>query len=206
MMAAREDGLQASKFEAALKNRPAPFFVQLRKDETSAQFRIALNVATLAHKALARLPPPPPSVVFEEATVSWRLSATEAFDPMFGHQVSTKFSLSSNRSVFFRLTTQWYAFSTFDTVTSNFCRNDLQSAQPPRFKLDLRPEQLRSLTWMIKQETEPTPWVEEEVSEAYLPHLGWHAEAKAERSVTIKGGVLADEGEENRPNLARVSF
>jgi hypothetical protein len=47
---------------------------------------------------------------------------------------------------------------------------------------------------MVEQETSPTPWIEEEVSEAYLPHLGWHAEAKAERAVTIRGGVLADEG------------
>jgi hypothetical protein len=98
MMVPREDGLQASKFEAALKNRPAPFVVQLRKDGALAQFRIALNVATMAHKAQARLPLPPPDVTSEDVTVSWRLSATEAFDPLFGHQVSTTFKLSSNRS------------------------------------------------------------------------------------------------------------
>ena len=39
------------------------------------------------------------------------------------------------------------------------------------------------------------PWVEEEVCEAALPQLGWHAEAKASRVVQVRGGVLADDGE-----------
>lgn len=48
---------------------------------------------------------------------------------------------------------------------------------------------------MIEQENNIFPWIEEEVSEAVLPQLGWHVEAKATRSVTVKGGVLADAGE-----------
>lgn len=72
---------------------------------------------------------------------------------------------------------------------------DVQASQPPHFKgPELRPEQLRSLSWMIAQEKTPTPWVEEEVAEAVLRQLGWHAEAKATRAVIVKGGVLADEG------------
>lgn len=75
-------------------------------------------------------------------------------------------------------------------------REDVEHAQPPHFrKVKLRKEQLRSLTWMIEQERNPTPWIEEEVAEAVLPQLGWHAEARATRKVWVKGGVLADEGE-----------
>lgn len=48
---------------------------------------------------------------------------------------------------------------------------------------------------MIEQETSPSPWVEEEVCEAALAQLGWHAEARASRVVQVRGGVLADDGE-----------
>jgi ElaB/YqjD/DUF883 family membrane-anchored ribosome-binding protein len=36
-------------------------------------------------------------------------------------------------------------------------------------------------------------FVEEEISEALLPSLGWRAEGKAERPVLVRGGVIADE-------------
>lgn len=36
-------------------------------------------------------------------------------------------------------------------------------------------------------------FVEEEISEAALPSLGWRAEGKAERPVMIRGGVIADQ-------------
>lgn len=47
---------------------------------------------------------------------------------------------------------------------------------------------------MIAQEVAPTPWVEQEVVEAVLPQLGWHAEVKVKRTVEVLGGVIADEG------------
>lgn len=36
-------------------------------------------------------------------------------------------------------------------------------------------------------------FVEEEISEALLPSLGWRAEGKAERPVMVRGGVIADQ-------------
>jgi CRISPR/Cas system-associated endonuclease/helicase Cas3 len=36
-------------------------------------------------------------------------------------------------------------------------------------------------------------FVEEEISEAALPALGWRAEGKAERPVMVRGGVIADQ-------------
>ncbi|GES66406.1 C-5 cytosine-specific DNA methylase [Aspergillus terreus] len=83
------------------------------------------------------------------------------------------------------------AFPTFE-LTSN--RNDTQATQPPGFQLDLRPEQLRSLAWMIKQEDEAIgPFVEEETEEALLPQLMWRAEARVTVPTTVRGGVLADD-------------
>ena len=75
-------------------------------------------------------------------------------------------------------------------------KRDQSHPQPKGFLLDLRKEQLRSLWWMLGQEraTDKThTFVEEEISEAALPSLGWRAEGKAERAVMVRGGVIADQ-------------
>lgn len=75
-------------------------------------------------------------------------------------------------------------------------KRDPQHPQPEGFLLPLRKEQLRSLWWMLQQEKAPGKthtFVEEEISEAALPALGWRAEGKAERSVMVRGGVIADQ-------------
>ncbi len=49
---------------------------------------------------------------------------------------------------------------------------DKEHKQPPHFKTPLRKEQLRSLEWMILQESpEAAPFIEEEISEAILDPL-----------------------------------
>ncbi|OBT84724.1 hypothetical protein VE02_06091 [Pseudogymnoascus sp. 03VT05] len=71
---------------------------------------------------------------------------------------------------------------------------DTPSTNPPRFKFTLRPEQQRSLHWMVEQEGKNVePFVEEEVEEASIPLLGWRAEGRASRAKVIRGGVLADQ-------------
>ncbi|GAB1218525.1 hypothetical protein ATERTT37_007784 [Aspergillus terreus] len=83
------------------------------------------------------------------------------------------------------------AFPAFELMSN---RNDSQATQPPGFQLDLRPEQLRSLAWMIKQEDEAiSPFVEEETEEALLPQLMWRGEARVTIPTTVRGGVLADD-------------
>lgn len=71
---------------------------------------------------------------------------------------------------------------------------DTQAPNPPGFLHTLRPEQRRSLHWMIAQEADDiTPFVEEEVEEASIPPLGWRAEGRAHKEKIIRGGVLADQ-------------
>lgn len=155
----------------ALKNRPSPLLIHTRQVDDSFEFRVGLNAATLAHKALGSLPVHRlDSFAATEPIVSWRLKSATGVELGFGRVGAPRlFTLPSNKQ-------------------------DPQAEQPPHFvKVQLRPEQLRSLTWMVAQENEPKPWVEEEVSEAVLPQLGWHAEAKATREVSVRGGVLADE-------------
>lgn len=75
-------------------------------------------------------------------------------------------------------------------------KRDPEHTQPPNFRLPLRKEQLRSVWWMLEQEraaNKTHTFVEEEISEALLPSLGWRAEGKAERPVMVRGGVIADE-------------
>lgn len=102
----------------------------------------------------------------EKAVLSWRLQTD--FFPV-AELVLPKFQLSSNR-------------------------HDVEHKQPPSFKIPLRPEQLRSLTWMVQRESKNVePFIEEEISEAVLEALSWRAEGRAERPIRIRGGVLADE-------------
>ena len=72
-------------------------------------------------------------------------------------------------------------------------RHDQPARQPEGFKLQLRPEQLRSLHWMQQQEDTSEPFIEEEICEGASEHLGWRLEGRARRPVLIRGGVLADQ-------------
>ncbi|KAI0701486.1 hypothetical protein BC835DRAFT_1303658 [Cytidiella melzeri] len=159
-----EDTAQAGAYERALKRRPAPFVTQLKLDgDGIGHVRIGVNIASLMHRAMSRLPTAGRT---EPVTVAWRLNSN--FSPMAVAQL-TKFQLLSNR-------------------------HDESHSQPPSFKTPLRPEQLRSLTWMLRQESaDAPPFMEEEISEAILHPLGWRVEGRAQRPHRVRGGVLADE-------------
>ncbi|KAG6381702.1 hypothetical protein JVT61DRAFT_303 [Boletus reticuloceps] len=144
-----EDPQEAGQYEA--------------RSEASSQSILGLNIASLLHRALSRLPSENRP---ERPLLSWRLD-TE-FAPAVKIQLPV-FALKSNRA-------------------------DPEHNQPPNFKLDLRKEQLRSLTWMLEREAvDALPFVEEEISEAILEPLGWRAEGRAQRPVKVRGGVLADQ-------------
>ncbi|KAK4333158.1 hypothetical protein RTBOTA2_001878 [Rhodotorula toruloides] len=165
---AREDGQEAARYENALKDRPSPIIVHTRHVGNDFQLKIGLNAASLAHRALSQLPAASLKHFSPAAPkVEWRLLTSVSTD--LGNESSPVFEVTSNR-------------------------NNPQAANPENWnsKCKLRPEQLRSLWWMIEQEANPKPWVEEEVAEALLPQLGWYAEAKATREVEIRGGVVAD--------------
>ncbi|KAI6149517.1 hypothetical protein BKA82DRAFT_995209 [Pisolithus tinctorius] len=159
-----EDSQEAGQYERDLKLRPSPFVTQLKLDKNIGRVRVGLNIASLLHRALSRLPAGNRT---ESPSLSWRLDTD--FAP------AVKISLPPYR------------------LLSN--KNDVEHAQPPHFgPLPLRPEQLRSLTWMLEREAvDAPPFVEEEISEATLEPLGWRAEGRAQRPVRMRGGVLADQ-------------
>lgn len=72
-------------------------------------------------------------------------------------------------------------------------RHDDSHSQPASFKIPLRPEQLRSLTWMLRQEAaDAPPFMEEEIFEAILHPLGQRVEGRPQRPNRVRGDVLAD--------------
>ncbi|KAL4777652.1 hypothetical protein BDW60DRAFT_221323 [Aspergillus nidulans var. acristatus] len=170
---AYEDPYGAARYEREIKARPPAFLIFRRKCDQdlktiSAELRVTLNVQTLLHQAYGRLP----HVQTGSPTASfyWRLvpNSYDVRDCPY-----PKFVLRSNR-------------------------NDPQASQPPQFALEgrpkLRPEQLRSLSWMVAQEKENVePFIEEETEEALLGSLMWRAEGKVTVPKTVRGGILADD-------------
>lgn len=157
-----EDARLAGPFEAAVKNRPAPFTINVQTSDTGmVEIEVGFNPETLVHRAMAIL------ASSQDASTDWRL-VTGYVNPSMPDLFA--FTLRDNKS-------------------------DILAMQPKDFVIKdcLRPEQLRSLGWQIRQETEPVAFVEEEVAEVYMPLIGWRGEGRAAKLVTIRGGVLAHE-------------
>lgn len=162
---AYEDPHDAALYERQVKARPAPFLAFRRVNELGhGCFRVTFNIQTLLHRAHDKLVSSGSSN--SDVSLSWRLvsNAHDLRDFEF-----PKFQLTSNR-------------------------DDPRSLQPPGMQIRLRPEQLRSLSWMVAQEADDTPpFEEEEVEEALLPLMMWRAECRASSKKTVRGGVLADQ-------------
>lgn len=168
-----EDARQAGQYERAMKARVTPFVTHVRIDDDKVgRLMIGLNIPTLAHRALAKLPD---LGSYDGVSLYWRLNTGYTWPSKFD---LPRFKITDNRNdpeedhVF-------PAEAEVDGVTH---------------KLRLRKEQLRSLNWMIRQEADGAkPFVEQEVEEAVLQHLGWRAEVRARRTRRVRGGILADE-------------
>lgn len=163
-----EDVHEAAVFERAMKARPAPFVIRTRVDEeANGRVCVGFNLATLAHRALERFTDPTGVNGKGGMRLSWR--------------IDSEWDLPSS------------ALPKFSATLEN--NKDSEEAHHifPGTNMALRPEQRRSLHWMISQEAPvPTPFFEAEIEEAILPHLGWRVEVKAEKSRQIRGGVSAD--------------
>jgi hypothetical protein len=153
-MIAIENSVEAGAYERSLKRRPSPFVTQLKLDGDGVG---TVRVGLNIPSLLHRAMSRLPSANrTEPITLSWRLDTD--FIPAAKLSLP-KFELDSNKK-------------------------DAEHAQPPNFKIKLRVEQLRSLTWMLDREAiDAVPFIEEEVSEAVLDSLGWRAEGRAQRHV-----------------------
>mmetsp|Transcript_13824 Transcript_13824/g.25733 ORF Transcript_13824/g.25733 Transcript_13824/m.25733 type:complete len:2142 (+) Transcript_13824:104-6529(+) len=161
-----EDPRQAGAYERAVRNRPEAFVLQLRQQNGAAELRLAVNVGALSLSAEECLRRGALQAATGTSRLSWRLVQHTVQQE---DRKPAPFIMGSNRA-------------------------DPEHCNPKLFrKFPLRPEQRRSLSWMMSQEASSVPFVEEEVEEAVLKEFGWRAEGRATRDVHVRGGVLADE-------------
>lgn len=160
-----EDGREAGTFERKIKARPAPFLVQTCIDDDG--------------KHTGRL------------LVGLHL-------PTLVHRALARLSNladSDNVEIKWRLDTQWEAPTRYRlrdfTLTNNKLTREAEYSFPTGE--ELRPEQKRSLQWMMGQEADDMAFYEEEIEEAMLSQLNWRAEVRVRRTRTVRGGILADE-------------
>lgn len=159
-----EDPQGAAAYERAVKSKPPPFQIFERIGEDG--YGELRFVLNIQVLAHSASSRLVDLGISEDARLSWRL-IPNAYDA--GREQPARITLSGNK-------------------------DDIPSTPPPNFRLTLREEQLRSLTWMIGQEREDIePFIEQETEEATLPVMSWRAEVRAEMPRTIRGGVLADE-------------
>jgi hypothetical protein len=159
-----EDRQETTGFENAVKNRPASFSIQIgRVSNRTAALKLAINPLTLMHRAAAKINRNSKAVNVE---LSWCLKTDY-----------------TNRS--------YPNLPTFKLRNNN---ENTEADQPGGFNEDfrLRPEQLRSLNWMLSQENDPQEFLEEEVEEGIIPSIGWRLQGRAVNKVLVRGGVLAD--------------
>lgn len=161
---AYEDPYDAALYERQVKAKPSPILVFRRVGEDD-----------LGHLRV---------------TLNIQTLLHQACDKLVGSKVD------SGVSFFWKLVPNAYDTRNFVFVKFQLSSNkhDPQSMQPPGFRLELRPEQLRSLSWMVGQEDDDVaPFEEEETEEAFLPLMMWRAEARATTKKVVRGGVLADD-------------
>lgn len=159
-----EDPRGAATYERAAKSKPAPFVLLRRVDEDG------------------------------NAELRFALNIQSLAHQAYGRLVDR-----CNRS---RIEFQWrlvgntndWGRTSHPSFTLLDNKQDDVHHQPPNFKLQLRQDQLRSLTWMVSQEAEDIlPFVEKETEEALLPLMSWRAEVKVTMPREVRGGVLCDE-------------
>lgn len=158
-----EEPQGAAVFERGMKNRPSPFII-----------KVNITDAGLVQLKLA----------FNPETLMHRAAANLAPG-------------DESVRVFWRLATGYVVPSMPQLPPFVLLDNssDQPAQQPSGFNtiFRLRPEQLRSLGWQVRQEISPPVFDEEEVEEAFIPMIGWRGEGRATRSVTVRGGLLAHE-------------
>ena len=168
---ALEDGQEGAAYERALKHRPQPWLLRLLQDDAhQISVKIGCNPVSLVEQALGRFP--------VDSLLRLQLLQEQPKSVRYDWRVVQHVEQS---------------FGNFAKLRMKSNKLDASADQPPNFNMKLRPEQLRSLMWMLEQETANKIFCEEEVVEAILPTLSWRAEGRVRRPVAIKGGIIADE-------------
>ena len=172
-----EDPADTGPYELALKSRPSPFLIEIKKncpnEGEAARISIALNLQTLAHRAIGNLTLHSKGSRIWPVETSWRIS-TGLGESLHGRLQA--FTLQSNKETRPRR----FKFSARNCETGSI--------------LKLREDQARALNWMTTRDIDLCePFSEEIVEESTCTKLGWRLEARATRPVRARGGIVADD-------------
>ena len=167
----QEDPEAASAYEKSMKCRPEVFdlFWSVSDEYNLGELVVSVNPAALVHRALGLKEGTLRQNGFmplDAAVTQWRIVQTSGNDFAFD-----RFALMSNKE-------DDFYYGALPGWNSQF---------------PLRPEQNRSLSWMVKQETSGNYFEEEEVSEKLFPLLNIRAEGRACRKRLVRGGIVADQ-------------
>jgi len=164
-----EDAAEAGPYERGLKARPSPTTIRIKSSHGKAQLEVSLNVITLAHRAVARLTRTGVDAG-RRVRVSWKLDTCYDAAKL---PTLPKLTVPDNLH---------------DTPLAHVFHSSLANPKPR-----LRPDQERSLSWMVGQESDDAkPFAEEEVEESIVAPVGWRLQARAVSPRLVLGGVLAD--------------
>jgi hypothetical protein len=158
-----EESEQAFEHEKRIKNRPSPLTVMFRKDD-SGSMDLRISMDPTTLMHRARGLLASETDDAPPISLSWRLVTDDGRDQVPKLKPLT---LLSNEGV--------------------------KAAKQPFGKFELRPEQLKVLAWMRKQEADGIEFIEEEIIEAPIPEIGYRAEGRATRTIVRRGGILAQD-------------
>lgn len=173
----KENVTEATAFEKALRDRPAPLTAVIHRKQDTALLQISMNLAPLVMAVLARLMGQG-AAPLGPIHLQWRIAQEQT--------VARAIRVRSAQIKSNSLDVPWRNPSRTST-------NDEDNSTPTHFKRGLWKTQAKTLNWMISRETEPTKWREIDREEFNAPSLGWRLEVVGEKEVCVRGGVLADE-------------
>ena len=158
-----EDNREAGIFERKMKARPTPFIVETSIDDDETG-RLRVGLH-LPTLAHRALATLGNITGSDDVEIKWRLDTR--FEAPTRYKLR-EFTLTNNKLA---------AEAEYDFPTGE----------------QLRPDQKRSLQWMIGQEADDMAFHEEEIEEETLSQLGWRAEVRVRRTQSVRGGILADD-------------
>ena len=175
----REDPEEACVFEKTVKKRPSPFRLKFTRTQEPGKedvisLGVGFNIQALAHRAAGTLTSLSTQGQGSNIEVFWRISPS--IDEANASSRPGSFKLRNNKlDPAFN-----FKFSARDPSTDRCYR--------------LRPDQARSLSWMLsRDDAHCEPFYEEIVEESVCTNLEWKLEARAIRSNCARGGIVADE-------------
>ena len=191
-----EDFENMPAYEREYKNRPSPISIELRVDQSNPDkpvgtVNVHLSIIPLIHRAQAMLPYNPHAQ--QQPEISWRLltmASSGVVPALSGFRYTTN---KNDAEATFAFTDEDGEILT-QPVQYTEIEDGYEVEKTKHVEVWLRPEQSRQLSWMIKRDRSDCDlWMESSTIESRCESLGFRLEARTQRLVRSRGGILADD-------------